>query len=96
MDIQESEPLSTFQEDPVPLLGHLKQTGRPIVLTVDGRAEVVVQDAESYERFRQVVDRAEAVVAVRKGIASMERGEGIPVDEAFEQLRRKHNLPRTS
>lgn len=96
MELQETETLASFQEDPLPVIGHLKQTGRPITLTVDGRPEVVVQDAGSYEQFKEVVDRAEAVVGVRKGIASMERGEGIPVDEAFEQIRRKLGLPRTA
>jgi predicted transcriptional regulator len=58
-----------------------------------GKAEVVVQDAKSYQRMLELVDRAEAVVGIRKGLASMERGEGIPAEKAFEKLRKKYNIP---
>jgi PHD/YefM family antitoxin component YafN of YafNO toxin-antitoxin module len=87
------KPLSSFKRDSVTLIGQLKQTGRPVVLTINGKAEVVVQDAKSYQRMLELVDRAEAVVAVRKGLASMERGEGIPAEKAFEKLRKKYNIP---
>ena len=96
MEIQDTESLATFQHDPAAVIDHLKQTGKPIALTIEGRPEVVLQDAKSYEQFLEVVDRAEAVVAVRKGLASMERGEGIALDDAFQQIRRRHNLPATS
>ncbi len=96
MEIQDTESLAAFQHDPAPVIDHLKRTGMPIALTIEGRSEVVLQDAKAYERFLEVVDRAEAVVAVRKGLASMERGEGIALDDAFQQIRRRHNLPATS
>lgn len=84
------QPLSSFKRDSVTLIGQLKRTGRPVVLTINGKAEVVVQDAKSYQQMLELVDRAEAVVGIRKGLASMNRGEGIPAVEAFEKLRKKH------
>jgi hypothetical protein len=88
------QPLSSFKRDSVTLIGQLKRTGRPVVLTINGKAEVVVQDAKSYQQMLELVDQAEAVVGIRKGLASMERGEGIPADKAFEKLRKKYNVPR--
>jgi antitoxin ParD1/3/4 len=38
-------------------------------------------------------DRQEALEGIREGLAESERGEGIPLDEAFERLRAKHNVP---
>ena len=38
-------------------------------------------------------DRQEALQGIREGLAESERGEGIPLDEAFDQLRAKHNVP---
>ena len=38
-------------------------------------------------------DREEAVAAIEEGLAEMESGEGIPLDEAFDTLRSKHNIP---
>ncbi|MBU4271640.1 MAG: type II toxin-antitoxin system Phd/YefM family antitoxin [Planctomycetes bacterium] len=92
MDISSDiKPLSSFKRDSVTLIGQLKQTGRPVVLTINGKAEVVVQDAKSYQRMVELVDRAEAVVGIRKGLASMARGEGIPAEKAFEKLRKRPN-----
>ncbi|MCD4726321.1 MAG: type II toxin-antitoxin system Phd/YefM family antitoxin [Pirellulales bacterium] len=86
------KPLSSFKRDSVTLIGQLKQTGRPVVLTINGKAEVVVQDAKSYQRMVELVDRAEAVVGIRKGLDSMARGKGIPAEKAFEKLRKKYNI----
>jgi PHD/YefM family antitoxin component YafN of YafNO toxin-antitoxin module len=88
------KPLSNFKRDSVALIGQLKRTGRPVVLTINGKAEVVVQDAKSYQRMLELVDRAEAVVGIRKGLASMARGEGVPAEKAIEKIRRKHHISR--
>jgi hypothetical protein len=88
------KPLSNFKRDSVGVINQLKRTGRPVVLTINGKAEVVVQDAKSYQQFLELIDRAEAVVGIRKGLESMERGEGISAKQAFEKLRKKHKIPR--
>ena len=55
---------------------------------------MVVQDASSYQRLLEVIDRAEAIIGIKRGLESMERGEGIPAEEAFRQLREKHGIPQ--
>ena len=52
----------------------MKKTRRPVVLTVNGKAEIVVQDAESYQQILDRLDRFEAVEAIRLGIAAAEEG----------------------
>ncbi len=47
--------LSNFQRHTREFLQRLQETGRPVVLTVNGKAEFVVQDAEAYQRL---LDRA--------------------------------------
>lgn len=37
-------------------------------------------------------DEAESIGAIREGLASIERGDGIPLAEADALLRRKHNI----
>ncbi len=37
-------------------------------------------------------DREEALQGVSVGLESMERGEGVPLDEAFAEIRAKHNI----
>ncbi len=47
--------LSNFQRNTREFLQGLKESARPLVLTVNGKAELVVQDAEAYQRL---LDRA--------------------------------------
>jgi len=40
--------LSDFKRNTTELLDRIRKTGHPLVLTINGRAEVVVQDAEGH------------------------------------------------
>jgi len=86
---QDIDSLSHFKRDTVKFIRRLKRTGRPVVLTVNGKAQVVVQDAKSFQRLLELMDEAEAVRGIREGLRSVERGEGVPAAEAFETLRKK-------
>ncbi|MCT7956523.1 hypothetical protein [Laspinema palackyanum] len=59
---------------------------------MSGRA-VVVQDADSYQNLLDRVALFESLAGIRKSIAEFEQGQGMPLDEAFTQLRKKHDLP---
>jgi prevent-host-death family protein len=48
--------LSDFKRNTSDLLERLKKTGNPLVLTINGKAEVVVQDAEAYQSSRTRAD----------------------------------------
>lgn len=49
MDItKDIQPMTTFRNNSAQIMRHLKETGRPAVLTVTGRAAAVIQDAEAY------------------------------------------------
>jgi len=86
--------LTEFKRNTGELVRRLKETGHPLVLTVNGRAELVVQDAASYQQLLDELDRAEAIAGIKRGLEEMRRGEGIALDEAFDELRRKHGIPR--
>jgi predicted transcriptional regulator len=38
-------------------------------------------------------EEAETVEAIREGLASIERGEGVPLEEAIKALRQKYQIP---
>ncbi len=42
------------------------------------------------------VEYLETVLGIQNGLASFDRGEGIPVDEALDSLRQKFNIPSRS
>ncbi len=95
MDLtRDIDSLTHFKRNTTEVIEQLKATGEAMVLTVNGKAEIVVQDAASYQRMLELVDRAEAVVGIKKGLESMAREEDILAEEAFERLRRKHNIPQ--
>ncbi len=60
----------------------------------DSLTELVVLANESHQRMVALVDRAEAIEGIQRGLASMERGEGRPVSEVFEDIRQRHGIPR--
>lgn len=94
IDLREVRSVTEFQRNIKGYLGRLKEGKRPMVLTVNGRAELVVQDAESYQLMLDRLERAETVAAIREGVAELGRGEGVPLAEAEARLRRKHGFSR--
>ena len=87
--------LTDFQRNARDFIERLKQTGRPEVLTINGKAELIIQDAESYQKFLDAIDRAEAIEGIRRGLEQMEAGLGRPAEEFFAELRQKYNIPRS-
>ena len=85
-------PLTDFKRNTVQFLRQLKETGEPVILTINGKAELVVQDAGSYQKLLELVDRLETIEAVREGMKEFEQGEGISLEEAKEQARVKHGI----
>ena len=95
MDLtRDIDSLTHFKRNAPEVIEQLRATGEPMVLTVNGQAAIVVQDAASYQHLLALVDRAEAVIGIKKGLESMAGGEGIPAAKAFERLRRKRKIPQ--
>jgi prevent-host-death family protein len=85
--------LTDFKRRTPEAIEEMKRSGRPQILTVNGRAELVVQDVASYQRLLDLIERAEAIEGVRLGLESAARGEGRPVDEVFSDLRATYGVP---
>lgn len=61
---EEVESMSAFKRDSASVAARLKKSGKPIVLTVNGKAELVVQDAAAYRRLQERAALAETVEMV--------------------------------
>jgi prevent-host-death family protein len=85
--------LTEFKRNTAELMGQLEATGRPLVLTVNGEAKIVVQDAAAYQKLLELVDQLEAIEGIRKGLASMKAGKGIPFEQFKREMEKKHKLP---
>jgi PHD/YefM family antitoxin component YafN of YafNO toxin-antitoxin module len=73
--------LTDFQRHTKARLKRLKATGRPAVLTVNGKAELIVQDAAAFE------DMLDAIRGIQRGLDAMKEGTGKPFRAALEEVR---------
>lgn len=84
--------LTEFKKNTSEFIIQLKQTGDPVVLTINGKAELVVQDAAAYQRLRQMVEEARVLEGIRQGIEDMNAGRTISLDQFKEHARGKHGI----
>ncbi len=86
-------PLAEFQANAPDFLARLKETGRPIVLTVGGEGAAVVQDIDAYRKLLDELDHLRTMEGIRRGLEDMRAGRTSPADEAFAHMRRVLGLP---
>ena len=86
--------MTTFRRNPGEFMKRLKKTKRPLILTVNGKAEAVVQDAEAYQRLLDIAAQALAVFLQRHRLEDVKKGRVRPAREALESFRRTHEIPR--
>lgn len=86
---QDIHPLTDFKRNTSDFVERMKKTRRAVVLTVNGKAELVVQDAKSYQQILERLERLEVVEAIRAGVAPAEAGKVKPARQALPQLGKK-------
>ncbi len=86
--------LTNFRRKSGEFLKQLKKSKRPVVLTVNGKAEAVVLDAEAYQRLLDTAARADVYEAIGQGIEDVVHGRTRPAREVFNELRGRHGVPR--
>jgi len=86
--------LTTFRRNSGQFIKHLRKSKRPMVLTVRGRAQAVVQDAEAYQRLLDAAARSDVYEAIRQGLDDVAHGRTRPAREVLDDLRRRHSIPR--
>lgn len=93
INLKSIHPLTDFKRNTSKHLKELKESKSPLVLTVNGKAEVVVLDAESYQDLVNKIEYSENVRAIQEGIKSFENGEGRNAEEALKELAEKYGIP---
>lgn len=86
--LQDLRSLTDFQRNTKTHLKRLKSTGRPEVLTVNGKAELIVQDAAAYEAT------LDAIRGIQRGLDAMKAGTGKPYRQALDEIRARNKIPR--
>ncbi len=86
--------VTTFRRNPREFMRRLKKTKRPLVLTVNGKAEAVLQDARAYQHLLDIAAQADAAEGIRQGLEDVGKGRTRPAREVFDQIRAEHGIPR--
>lgn len=87
IDPQDIHSLSEFQRNAKDHIRKMKRTRRPVVLTVNGRAAVVIQDIESYSKASGERAREAEIAAVLEGLAQARAGLGRPIEVLDREFR---------
>ncbi len=94
IDLREIRSVTEFQRNAKEYVGKLKDSKTPLVLTVNGRAELVVQDAASYQDMLDRLEELEAVAAIRIGLQDLENGKVRPARKALKDLGERLGIQR--
>lgn len=96
LNIKDIRSVTDFQRNARSHVARLRKTKAPMVLTVNGSAAVVVQDAASYQELLNVVENyeyeREFVAAVNEGLRDVAEGRVYAFPDAFDELEKKLDL----
>jgi prevent-host-death family protein len=84
--------LTTFRRRSGDFMKQLKKTKRPVVLTVKGKAQAIVQDAEAYQRLLDIAASADPREGIRQGLEESRRGLGQDAEEFFAEFEAAHGI----
>jgi len=92
---QDIHSLSEFKRQTSHFMDRMRKSGHPVVLTINGKAALVVQEPASYQRLLELAARAEMMEFLEKSRLDIDRGHTIPARTAMKRLTKKHKLHDT-
>ena len=84
--------LTDFKKNTPNFIHQMKETGEPIVLTINGKAELVVQDAAAYQKLLDIAEEAKVIEGIRQGLEDMKAGRTKSLDDFKAHARSKHGI----
>jgi PHD/YefM family antitoxin component YafN of YafNO toxin-antitoxin module len=86
--------LSNFKRNTTSFITRLKTTQSPLVLTINGVSELVVQSAEGYQQLLSRIEYLETTAGIKQGIDELSQAQGVAAIPALEALRTKLQQPQ--
>lgn len=84
--------LTEFTRNAKSYIQQIKQTKNPIAITINGDAEVVVQDAETYQMMVDELERTRFIAALMDGERAIEEGRTKPAHQVVAELKAKYDI----
>lgn len=78
--------VSTFTRNAKKLIQQVKQTKKPIAITVNGEAEVIILDALEYERLTEFTRSAWIDMELERGFRQIAEGKTVSLEELEKEV----------
>lgn len=86
--------LSEFKQNASKMVKQVQETGEPVVLTVNGKPAVVIQDIHTYQQMADA-DYRESIAIIKQRMKDVEDSDNWPTHgEVFERLRKRYNITK--
>ena len=77
-------PLTDFKKNTKAVLGKIEESGRPVVLTINGKPEYALVEIGQYSREMQDYELLKQLVKAERSLAA---GKGVPAKQALSQVK---------
>lgn len=88
LQLEDIHPLTDFQRNAKSHLSRVNKTGRPEVLTVNGRAEAVLLGRKAYEKIQNAMEELAAIKSIQVSLDEAAAGKTVSAKKVHERLRR--------
>jgi len=85
--LEDIHPLTDFQRNAKSHLNRVNKTGRPEVLTVNGRAEAVLVGRKAYEKMQDAMEELASIKSIQISLDQMAAGKTISAKDVHQRLR---------
>jgi PHD/YefM family antitoxin component YafN of YafNO toxin-antitoxin module len=79
--------LSNFKRNTTGFIEQLRETKSPLVLTINGVSELVVQSAEGYQQLLDRIEYLETTAGIQRGLNELAAGQAVEAVSALDILR---------
>lgn len=92
MNINEDiRPASELKKNAEQILDQLHKTGRPVILTVNGKADAVLLDAKIFEKHLKASNLARLLAPAEADVAA---GRAREMGQVLREFKNAHKIPR--
>jgi prevent-host-death family protein len=88
---KDTQTLSHFKRNTADVMEQLRKSGNPVVLTVNGKPEAIVQNAAAYERLLNLAAHGEMTEFLREAKADADAGRTVAAREFLQSLGQKRS-----
>lgn len=85
--LEDIHPLTDFQRNAKTHLSRVNKTGRPEVLTVNGKAEAVLLGRKAYEKMQEAMEELAAIKSIQISLKQMTADKTISAKVVHQRLR---------